>query len=237
MGAALSLALDRETLGRKQFMLSFGLHLSTLWRDFALSIYSGFSDHNQLLTILRESTLCVQILSSELVLGEGSRLIVSEHFGQSSTRGVFLLIFAVLVLNNENVNCVSIRRACQKLRSVHIVKHKRVDVSVSRATTHFLEGNGWLGIVAHLFGLEEPNDCACFTSCCQEISSLAQHDSLNRGVVGFEDAVGALGCVVSDTHETLLTVGCGQNSCIFSIWVERAQTLRIIASIDSIDES
>lgn len=140
------------------------------------------------------------------------------------------------MLNHKDVDCVSIRGASQKLRLILIVEHKRVDVRIGRAAAYLLISNCGSACNVGLSCFENPYNCAGLTSCCEEITSLTQHDCFNRSVVGLKDIICVIWTVVGDTNVAFLTTGCRKNRRVLSVRVEGTQSLRVIASINSIDQ-
>lgn len=77
----------------------------------------------------------------------------------------------------------------------------------------------------------------CLARCGQEVSRARQTNRFNRIVVCLEHCVGVRCAVVGNADEALLVGRGGQDRITVVGCVERTQALRVVASVDRIDQS
>jgi hypothetical protein len=131
---ALTLAI---WLWRKEIVHYFDFHRATSIRYLTLVVLSLFSDDYKLLAILWKTTLRLGL--TNLQLSKRSWFVAAEDLAKNVSGRIPLLILCVRMLDNKNVNCLTLWRARQILALVWIVENKGLNVCAGASTAHLLK--------------------------------------------------------------------------------------------------
>ena len=144
-----------------------------------------------------------------------------------------LHLFYKRILDCKEVNRSVVRTSRE--HSAESVKGERADYRILETAPHFLK---WLDglVISFLVCKEESENGSNLRGGHENCSIVGQSHVVDHVIVGPKACVGIRLLIKRDSHKSLLC-GWGGENRMLTVRVQRAESLRVVASVNCIDES